>query len=579
MIPNPFLQYLQANYPAPPQNESSTFAYATNTDPYTAFDPLLADALPYNQADGTTDPVYKVIGTDICQLASAIQAVLAAADGINGANLIGYLPSGSLAVPRTVQTKLQDILSVKDAGALGDGITDESNAFVNALLELSQRGGGTLWVPAGSYVISQALAVPPNVTIRGDGAYSTMLLVKTAVSVFNASQTVTSLVNVAAQNPSNIEIADLSIAAQVPGVVGVTFTNLQLTALLRVGFLGCSQNFVIDRGGFHTIHDCFAKGYGTLPCGSSRLWSSNDWDYVFNVDLSNFQYIDSGTGNNLSSDPAALYMRRCVNCTISRINALRLDAGSTWQNAITIENDSQGCIISDCVFVHVYNGVTVQQGSGVAVSPSVITFNNVAIDQAANRGYLFVAGIFLTVEGGAVTPNANQVSITPNVIWSGASFVTFKGTTVNRYFGPGGCGFYFGGCSFVTIEGCNIIDCTSGFVFASNPTHIRLANNQLNGCSAPISGSFAGVGNYLSNNDGCNPLPVVTPAIPASGAVTTNNTGLRCTVYVSGGTVSSYEINGQTLTGVTGTIGLDVMPGENIIINYSSPPSWTWIGH
>lgn len=472
-------------------------------------------------------------------------------------------------------------LSILDVGGKWDGTTDDSAAFTSAMQKLSAAGGGILELPAGSGIINSPQTIPPNITIRGAGSYATTILVNAAITLFNASQTVTSLVNVAAQNPSNIAIESLSIAANVAGVTGINFSDLQQTLVREVGFLGCAQNFVYDRGGYHTIRDCFASGYGPLPCGSSRLWSSNDWDYIFNVTLSNFQYINTGTGNNVTNDQAALYLRRAVNCTINQINALSLveSNGTAWQNAIIVENDSQGCIFSDCVFVHVYNGVTVQQGSGIAVSPSVITFNNVSIDQAANRGYLFINGTFLTVEGGAVTPNANQVGITPNVIWSGASFVTFKGTTVNRYFGAGGCGFYFGGCSFVTIEGCNITDCTNGFIFANNPTHIRLANNQLNGCSTPVSGSFYGAGNYISKNDGCNPLPVVTPPIPTSGAVTWNYTGVRCTIFVSGGAITSYEINGQTLSGVAGTIGIDLMPGENIIINYTSPPSWTWIGH
>lgn len=472
-------------------------------------------------------------------------------------------------------------VSIYDTNGQWDGVTDDSNAFATALLQLAAAGGGVLELPAGTGVITTAQTIPANVTIRGAGVYATTILVNSPITLFSASQTVTSLVNVAAQNPSNIAIESLSIAANVAGVTGLSFSDLQQTLVREVGFLGCVQNFVYDRGGYHTIRDCFASGYGSLPCGSSRLWSSNDWDYVFNVTLSNFQYINTGTGNNVANDPAALYLRRAVNCTINQINALSLveSNGTAWQNAIIVENDSQGCIFSDSVFVHVYNGVVVQQGSGVAVSPSVITFNNVSIDQAANRGYLFINGTFLTVEGGAVTPNANQVGITPNIIWSGASFVIFKGTTVNSYYGNGGCGFYFGGCSCVTIEGCNITNCNSGFIFANNPTHIRVVNNHLNGCASPVSGSFAGVGNYISNNDACNPLAVSNPMLPASGVPVTNTTGVRCTVFVSGGTITRYALNGQTIQNIVGNQSFELEPGDSLAITYSAAPSWTWIGH
>ena len=42
---------------------------------------------------------------------------------------VQFTQSGTGAVPRTVESKLQDVVSVKDFGAVGDGVTDDTDAF------------------------------------------------------------------------------------------------------------------------------------------------------------------------------------------------------------------------------------------------------------------------------------------------------------------------------------------------------------------------------------------------------------------------------------------------------------------
>lgn len=58
--------------------------------------------------------------------------------------------------------------SVKDYGAIGDGMTDVTSIFQERLDALGQLGGGTLFVPQGKYVIKGNLLIPKGITLRGE---------------------------------------------------------------------------------------------------------------------------------------------------------------------------------------------------------------------------------------------------------------------------------------------------------------------------------------------------------------------------------------------------------------------------
>ena len=94
-----------------------------------------------------------------------------------GAALIGYLAPYAGAVGRTQQTKNTDWVSVKDFGAVGDGVTNDYAAFVAGL---SAAAGKTLFVPdppGGSYIIGTGiLTIPNNTTLMGVNKRSTKIL-------------------------------------------------------------------------------------------------------------------------------------------------------------------------------------------------------------------------------------------------------------------------------------------------------------------------------------------------------------------------------------------------------------------
>lgn len=69
----------------------------------------------------------------------------------SGSSLLGFIQSGTGAVSRTLQARLRDVVSVKDFGAVGDGVTDD-RAAIAAAVAASQ--GKRIIFPKGNYLIN-----------------------------------------------------------------------------------------------------------------------------------------------------------------------------------------------------------------------------------------------------------------------------------------------------------------------------------------------------------------------------------------------------------------------------------------
>jgi len=103
--------------------------------------------------------------------------------GINAAD-VQYDPAGLGAVPTTVQAKLRETVSVKDFGAVGDGVTDDT-AAIQAAIDATQLTTGstyitathpsTLYIPAGVYKVTDTLQTTGNLNIVGDGGNVTII--------------------------------------------------------------------------------------------------------------------------------------------------------------------------------------------------------------------------------------------------------------------------------------------------------------------------------------------------------------------------------------------------------------------
>lgn len=94
-------------------------------------------------------------------------------EGAGDAANITYTSAGAGAVTTTVQTKLRESVSVKDFGAVGDGVTDDTTAINLAIASLTT--GGSLYFPKGTYQLFSPLVFSAsNLTFYGDGASSVL---------------------------------------------------------------------------------------------------------------------------------------------------------------------------------------------------------------------------------------------------------------------------------------------------------------------------------------------------------------------------------------------------------------------
>ena len=140
---------------------------------------------------------------------------------------VGYTAqTGATAAPitRSMSAKLDDFVSVKDFGAVGDGETDDTSAINRAFYQIFCREKNaevrkSLYFPAGVYRTSDTVLIPPYAKVWGEGINSTIIrldpdnssvpdyVVRTTDSL---QQTDANIGQNSAILPKNIEVSSMS---------------------------------------------------------------------------------------------------------------------------------------------------------------------------------------------------------------------------------------------------------------------------------------------------------------------------------------------------------------------------------
>ena len=204
--------------------------------------------------------VFMSVKTAIAKAIAALSASLAASAG---AGLVGFKQSGVGAVQRTVQDELRDRVSVKQFGAVGDGIADDT-AAIN--LAIKKVGSGSLHFPAGTYKVTAPLnggAYINSLRITGDSRDSSI------IKYFGASGTMLEL------NVGTVE--DIQIMSNGSKSDGLALSGLKISGPSKVSrctVSGFSNAGIIIASQYASvIESCKIANntYGVL--GDGTAWS------------------------------------------------------------------------------------------------------------------------------------------------------------------------------------------------------------------------------------------------------------------------------------------------------------------
>ena len=141
-----------------------------------------------------------------------------------------YNQGGSGAVARTTASKLQESVSVKDFGAVGDGSTDDTAAIqaaINAVTLLNGRSG--VFFPAGVY------------SVKATSTYSGAININSGLTLFGTNATI----KVAAS--SSVGTRTISINSNDVQILGLRFTPSTITDLTNV-YLAATYSRLEIRG-------------------------------------------------------------------------------------------------------------------------------------------------------------------------------------------------------------------------------------------------------------------------------------------------------------------------------------------
>ena len=319
--------------------------------------------------------------------------------GAINATKLNFLQAGASGVARTVDSKLKDVVSVKDFGAVGDGVTDDTT-FIQAAIDSLPATGGTVFIPAGTYLVG-ILDMPNSpkvVNLIGAGMFSTFLQMATAAGpVIRKVQTV--------GNISGALFSDFSVKANASS----DKTNLAHKAFLLSGW----SNSHFKRLGY--------KSAGTTPGSGSvgvvfdlaahpYLSYQNTFEGIncsISYGPSRVFYLNNN-GQGAGSNPNIVEIRDSYFYALASCDVI-IDGGNCTQ--LTVRN----CIFEDCPGV---TGVIIGQLSYIQGNWFELLATSIA-----NNQYASVDGSGSTIQSNYFSGVPSVASVTINGIFQKPLFI------------------------------------------------------------------------------------------------------------------------------------------------------------
>lgn len=450
---------------------------------------------------------------DVTDIGALLRSQLS--DSAYGGTLVAFLQSGSGAVARTVQAKAREFLSVKDFGAVGDGVTNDTAAFAAAKTALASSGG-VIFIPEGIYMIdSWDLTGDVPIQVRGvQGSYLPSTLTKG--SIVRCRGTVTNFISTSGRFRSihDVTFDGNGYAANVM-LLSSTTTHYNfhrvhfIRAVNTTGVLVQAANAGNGEIDHVNFYECCFHGDPTgsisaatgFNLGGSNAFMNNFHDCIF-ARCTNGAVIANGAASFFTCDFLTGITYSCITITGGH-NTIRIQDCYTEQpctyflyHSVTLSNGNKPLFVSGNMVNHATPLCAISSGQ-----PVILTGNQfhagVVVDNTARYRPVSIGNNFNGTANdysGAGASNMDRLGdmVNGTQITTFASAVTITGLETTSTTALGSTTFTAG----LLISAIVSPTALSGDVNNYNPTGLSTATTvrlDPNGAARNVTGIIAGV--------------------------------------------------------------------------------------
>lgn len=450
-----------------------------------------------------------------------------------------------------------NFISVKNFGAVGNGLVDDTDAFQTGIETLYKNGGGTLFIPDGVYLLN-SVNLRNGVSLIGSSTDATTIKpITDNITVFNDADNEDSHALILTLSMFNIYSDKINIT----GIKSIAGNRVKVQ---NINFYGCLINIEFDKGGNHSILNVLSAQSSLNRAGQLKLWSSSDSSYgaVFTTVVN---YRTEGD----SVDPA-IYLRRAVGI---RFTNLVMNDNSYDGTGILVENDSQGIQINGCI-VGLGTGIKFQKGSGIDRAPICNVLLHLDFDQCKFNSIVFEAGEANSIIGGMITSSFIGTDTAAIYLSENTKSISISATQIMGYYDFPGTAILIAGSKDILISGVIINGCYHGLALEGKTKDITVKD-----CHAVSNVTYPAVGGAtdadLSGLKGYKPI-IVPPEYPPCYEKKYKNL-LRVPVRVTilGDKIESISFNENRMGYKEGSPFI-LNPNEEITIHGKGQLSWVW---
>lgn len=304
----------------------------------------------------------------------------------------------------------QSKYDVKKYGAIGNGTNDDTTAIQLALNAANTAGGGTVYFPDGTYLVSTALTVYSNTALKGQSKWNTVL----QLAVSSSTQPLLNCSGVSGTPKEHITIEEIHFE-HVQGSSGYDNRASGYNVLVFANYVKLMQikNCVFtdfSLAGIYVSHVNVGAAYWSVLIHDNIFYNSVMQNYTYGVMCDNTgEYVDF-SGNQAYNLISAIYLLNSANCRIvnnticgnqvgikAESNNININSGKLLITGNTLNHNSGGGINIQ-IYGNPVNAVSMQMGCNI--SDNIILLpNNYGIKVTGGWGSIINSNRVLTSAG------------------------------------------------------------------------------------------------------------------------------------------------------------------------------------